>query len=71
MPNITSPLRSERHRQGLTLQALAERVGISVPYLSQVERGLRNPSASSLALIAVGLGHDELAEALDRWLPGW
>ncbi len=37
------------------MRKLAERAGISNPYLSQIERGLRKPSAEILKSIARGL----------------
>jgi transcriptional regulator with XRE-family HTH domain len=36
----------------VSLRELARTAGVSNPYLSQVERGLRNPSAEILASIA-------------------
>ena len=37
------------------MRGLAAKAGVSNPYLSQVERGLRRPSADILAQIAQGL----------------
>lgn len=48
-------IRDQRQSAQLSLRALAARTGISNPYLSQVERGLRRPSADILAQIAAGL----------------
>jgi transcriptional regulator with XRE-family HTH domain len=44
-------------RQGarISLRELADRAGVSNPYLSQIERGLRKPSAAVLAQIAGAL----------------
>jgi transcriptional regulator with XRE-family HTH domain len=44
-------------RQGarISLRELADRAGVSNPYLSQIERGLRKPSAEVLAQIAHAL----------------
>jgi transcriptional regulator with XRE-family HTH domain len=39
----------------ISLRELAERAGVSNPYLSQIERGLRKPSAEVLAQIAGAL----------------
>jgi transcriptional regulator with XRE-family HTH domain len=39
----------------LSLRKLSELAGISNPYLSQIERGLRKPSADILQAIARGL----------------
>ncbi len=48
-------IRQQRERSALSLRKLADRAGISNPYLSQVERGLRKPSADILKSIARGL----------------
>ena len=48
-------LREQRHSAQLSLRQLAEVAGVSNPYLSQVERGLRKPSAEVLQQIAKGL----------------
>lgn len=39
----------------MSLRELAQRAGVSNPYLSQIERGLRKPSAEVLAQIAHAL----------------
>src|SRR5215207_9941662 len=41
-------LREQRLASRLSLRQLAEQVGVSNPYLSQIERGLRRPSAEVL-----------------------
>ena len=48
-------LRDQRTSAQLSLRQLAEQAGVSNPYLSQVERGLRKPSAEILQQIAKGL----------------
>jgi transcriptional regulator with XRE-family HTH domain len=48
-------IRSQRVRADLSLRRLAERAGVSNPYLSQVERGLRRPSAEILKRISRAL----------------
>jgi transcriptional regulator with XRE-family HTH domain len=48
-------IREERRRDRLSLRKLSELAGISNPYLSQIERGLRKPSAEILQAIARGL----------------
>lgn len=48
-------IRSQREAAQVSLRQLAERAGVSNPYLSQIERGLRKPSAEVLAQIAKGL----------------
>lgn len=48
-------IRDQRERSKLSLRKLADTAGISNPYLSQIERGLRKPSAEILKSIARGL----------------
>ena len=48
-------IRDQRRNARLSLRKLSERAGISNPYLSQIERGLRKPSADILQAIARGL----------------
>jgi len=48
-------IRAQRERSAISVRHLAERAGISNPYLSQIERGLRKPSAEILKGIAKGL----------------
>ncbi|MFI1918925.1 helix-turn-helix domain-containing protein [Nocardia sp. NPDC020380] len=48
-------IRSQREAAQVSLRQLAQLAGVSNPYLSQIERGLRNPSAEVLAQIAKGL----------------
>src|SRR5204862_703118 len=47
--------RQQREQAKISLRQLASAAGISNPYLSQVERGLRRPSAEILQQIAKGL----------------
>jgi transcriptional regulator with XRE-family HTH domain len=58
-PTPTSPLgdyiRRQRELQELSMRQLAALVGISNPYLSQIERGLREPSEKVLDAIAHSL----------------
>ncbi len=48
-------LRQQRESAELSLRQLAEQAGVSNPYLSQIERGLRKPSAEVLQQIAKAL----------------
>lgn len=48
-------IREQRNAAQVSLRELARSAGVSNPYLSQVERGLRKPSAEILASIARGL----------------
>jgi len=53
--DLGSFIRQQRERSAISMRKLAERAGISNPYLSQIERGLRKPSAEILKRIARGL----------------
>ena len=53
--DIGAFIRSQRMAAKVSLRQLAERAGVSNPYLSQIERGLRKPSADVLSQIAKGL----------------
>jgi transcriptional regulator with XRE-family HTH domain len=53
--DIGSFIRAQRENAQVSVRQLAERAGVSNPYLSQVERGLRKPSADVLAQIAKAL----------------
>ena len=55
---IASALRARRKRLGLTLQELADKSGLSAPFLSQVERDQATPSITSLIAIAQALDVD-------------
>src|SRR2546425_4221882 len=48
-------IREQRASSRLSLRRLSELAGISNPYLSQIERGLRKPSAEILQQIARAL----------------
>lgn len=48
-------IRTQRGNAQISLRQLAKLAGVSNPYLSQVERGLRKPSAEILQQIAKGL----------------
>ncbi len=48
-------LREQRTAAQLSLRQLAEQAGVSNPYLSQIERGLRRPSAEVLQQLAKAL----------------
>jgi transcriptional regulator with XRE-family HTH domain len=48
-------IRQQREQAKISLRQLAQAAGVSNPYLSQVERGLRRPSAEILQQIAKGL----------------
>ncbi|MBE9374846.1 helix-turn-helix transcriptional regulator [Saccharopolyspora sp. HNM0983] len=53
--DLGSYIRTQRNNSQISLRQLAKAAGVSNPYLSQVERGLRKPSAEILQQIANGL----------------
>ncbi|MFF5174206.1 helix-turn-helix domain-containing protein [Micromonospora sp. NPDC000089] len=61
---IGGVLRRVRLRQGRTLREVAEAAGVSLPYLSEVERGRKEASSEVLAAIcrALGISLSELLE---------
>jgi transcriptional regulator with XRE-family HTH domain len=65
-------LREERHRQERTLADVAERAGVSTQYLSEVERGRKEPSSEVLGAIqgALGLRLVDLTARVTRTLGG-
>ena len=56
MATLGDVIRSQRHLHQMSLRELARMTGISNPYLSQIERGLREPSDTVV---------DAIADALD------
>jgi len=48
-------IRDHRRQARLSMRGLAEQAGVSNPYLSQIERGLRKPSAEILQQLARAL----------------
>ncbi len=52
---IGDELRAERTRQGRTLADVADDAAVSLPYLSEVERGVKDPSSEVLTAIADAL----------------
>jgi transcriptional regulator with XRE-family HTH domain len=55
MENLGAFIRSKRKLANLSLRQLAERTTLSNPYLSQIERGLHQPSVRVLKLISGAL----------------
>jgi transcriptional regulator with XRE-family HTH domain len=54
-PEIGAHLRERRQQFGLSLRELADRLGVSASLISQIERGLANPSVSTLYAIVAEL----------------
>lgn len=59
MTAVGDELRRLRTNKGLSLRALAAQSGVSNPYLSQIERGEKEPSARILRAVAAPLDVDE------------
>ena len=55
MSDLGELIRRQRELHELTLRQLAEMAGISNPYLSQIERGLREPSETVVEALAKNL----------------
>jgi transcriptional regulator with XRE-family HTH domain len=53
--NLGDYIREQRSAANVSLRQLAKLAGVSNPYLSQIERGLRKPSAEILQQIAKAL----------------
>jgi transcriptional regulator with XRE-family HTH domain len=53
---LGAAIRRRRHARGLTLAQLSAAAGVSISLLSQVERGLQDPSLDTLRNVADALG---------------
>jgi transcriptional regulator with XRE-family HTH domain len=54
-PSIGEAIRKQREQHKVSMRQFADMAGISNPYLSQIERGLREPSERVLEAIAESL----------------
>jgi len=54
--HLGAELRAGRERAGLSVRELARRIGVSASLLSQVERGLAQPSVGTLWAVVTELG---------------
>jgi transcriptional regulator with XRE-family HTH domain len=52
---VGEQLRGIRHDRGETLQSVAEKAAVSKQYLSEIERGYKEPSSEILAAVAASL----------------
>lgn len=76
---VGAALRRARLRQGRTLKDVADRAQVSLPYLSEIERGRKEPSSEVLAAVCRALGlhlvdlvgalHSDLSTPLSKPLP--
>ncbi len=55
LDEVGSFIKEQREKSALSIRRLAELTGVSNPYLSQIERGIRTPSAEILRSIADAL----------------
>ena len=55
---VTKILRQEREKRGLSMNAVAERAGISQQMVSYVEREMRNPTLETLLRISAAIEID-------------
>jgi transcriptional regulator with XRE-family HTH domain len=62
---VAAIFRAEREKQGLSMNGVAERAGLSQSMVSLVEREERNPTLETLLRIATALDLD-LADVLQR-----
>lgn len=56
--SVGAQIRERRKAARIPLQVLSEKTGLSIGYLSQIERGISSASLRAMALIAEGLGID-------------
>jgi transcriptional regulator with XRE-family HTH domain len=56
LKRLGEKVRACRHARGLTQEALADSVRLSVAYVSLIERGWRNPPYTTVVAIAHALG---------------
>jgi transcriptional regulator with XRE-family HTH domain len=56
--SVGARIRGCRKAGTVSLKAVAERTGLSIGYLSQIERGISSPSLRAVALVADALGVD-------------
>lgn len=55
-PALGAAIRELRSKEGMTQEALAQQAGITVAYLSSLERGHANPTWGTVERVAKGLG---------------
>jgi len=67
IPTLGEIIRRQRELGAMSMRQFAEMVGISNPYLSQIERGLREPSEKVVEAIADNL--EMSAETLKQYRP--
>ncbi len=66
--DIGEYIKQQRSNAKISLRQLSKLAGVSNPYLSQIERGLRKPSAEILQQIAKGLRISAEALYVQAWI---
>ncbi|MEW6664704.1 MAG: XRE family transcriptional regulator [Thermodesulfobacteriota bacterium] len=69
MTNLGDKIRKERLKRQLTLEQFSQKTGLSKSFLSQVERGLAEPSITSLKKVSKQLGFSVVNLFLDDSSP--
>jgi transcriptional regulator with XRE-family HTH domain len=54
--NFAAKIRNRRHELGMTQEQLAEKANFHVNYIGGIERSTRNPSLTSIIVLAKALG---------------
>ena len=68
MEYLGSHLRAIRQAKGLTMREVRKRSGLSIPFISEVERDMQNPSVMSLYKLAEAYNLT-LSKLLDGYNP--
>jgi transcriptional regulator with XRE-family HTH domain len=63
-------IRERRRQSRVTLRQLADKVDLTESYVSQIERGVANPSVATLRRLADGLGTDMASLFVGEEVPG-
>ena len=64
--NFSKKVKLARTSLDMTQESLAERIGVSTNHISKIERGLANPSLSTLNRLAGGMGLKLKIEFVDQ-----
>ena len=59
--NFKKNLKTQRTKRGLTQEEVANKAGVSVSYISMLERGSRCPPLDTLETLAAALGTTPIA----------
>ena len=67
-PELAAAIKRLRTERNLTLADMAERTGLSVAYLSELERDRKNPPLDTVRRVAAGFGltHVEFWQEVER-----